>query len=431
MSELSSALERIGDGDVFVTATPDVADFTDPKKAVSLVLYTAAHKMTIPLERTTAALRLQCGQFRHYLGGKRVVMGWNLKNLFSYILGRMGYPLVFDGNVFDLKVMEWYVGRTDPCPANFQEAKSRLAGLVGHKSWPDLKKVMARIYTPLVCRIIPEIESVGVVHRQLKKRIHAHYEIDGQANGRMKCTKGYALGFNPHSCGAEERPLIKPPFFDHKFIYLDFKNMEVNTLQWLSQDPILGKILESDEDVYASIWRMLTGLEGDDGHRKKCKGVFLPVAYGLGAKTLAEKIGVSEETAGKLVSRINSRFSQSMGWLKHQQDVLPLSGEAVDVFGRIRQFLEDKYRVRNFVVQSPASLACLDRLVRLRNDLGDVAKVAFHIHDGYVLTAHRNMVKQARDMAIRSLEAESDLFPKLNLKVACRVGDNFQELQDG
>jgi DNA polymerase I-like protein with 3'-5' exonuclease and polymerase domains len=266
---------------------------------------------------------------------------------------------------------------------------------------------------------------VGVVHRNQKKKLHANYDIAGQVNGRMRCDLGFTFGYNPHSAGEEERKNLRPSSFDHLFIYLDFRHMEVNALQWLSEDKALGEILESGEDVYEGIWRELTGLSGDPSYRDKCKTVFLPVAYGLGAKALAYKLKISEATASRLWANIYKKFPQAMGWLRNQEII---GGEVCDAFGRCRKFEEDLYKIRNFVVQSPASLLCLDKLVVLRHDLGNIAKVVAHVHDGYILSAHATIAQQAKEMAVKSLETESEFFPGLKLKVSCRMGQDLNNL---
>jgi hypothetical protein len=428
MSEFAAALEEIGDDDVFLTMTPVNPDFTG-KPAVTITVSTPKYKISFPVPSEQDRLKELWGLLAHYLGGgRRVLLGWDIKGLFSYVHAKAGKPWIPDSSVFDLKVLERYVGLDRQAPADFFEARARLGELISHPSWQELKRVYRRIYTPLVCRIIPEIEAVGIVHRKLKKRLHANYDVTGQANGRMACSKGYSAGYNPHSIMPDDAPELRPPFFDHVFLYLDYNHMEVNTLQWLSQDSALGEILASGEDVYCGIWKRLGGGECTETLRKVCKGVFLPVAYGQGTGSLATVNNVSINAARGLRTRINETFPMSMNWLARQQELA--SPSATDAFGRCREFGEDEnYKVRNFVVQSPAALYCLDKLVKLWHDIRDVARVVAHIHDGYVLSAPRLMAKQVRDMAVKSLEAENDLFPGLNLKVTCKVGATFAELK--
>ena len=39
----------------------------------------------------------------------------------------------------------------------------------------------------------------------------------------------------------------------------DFRNMEVNMLQWLSKDERLGEIVAKENDVYSAIYEVVTG----------------------------------------------------------------------------------------------------------------------------------------------------------------------------
>jgi DNA polymerase I-like protein with 3'-5' exonuclease and polymerase domains len=207
--------------------------------------------------------------------------------------------------------------------------------------------------------------------------------------------------------------------------------MEVSFLQWLSGDPLLGQIIDSGEDLYSSIWTQLTGMKSNDAARDKSKAIFLPVVYGLGADGLAEKIGVAPNVAGKVIDRIYNKFSTAMKWIKAQQDHVSVHGVATDVLGRCRRFEDhEHYKIRNFCVQSPAALFCLAKLVQLHDDIKGRAKVGFHVHDGYVLFSPSYDVRQVGLAAKASLESELPMFPNLKLKVACKIGEDLNNLSN-
>ena len=418
-------LEKLGN-DIFLTSSPDILDFT-LNKPISLIIETNDFRLNIPFPVEDSALRECCGTLCHYLENK-IIIGWDSKNIFSYILGKLGNSFNINSTIYDLNVLEGYIGIEGNKPTNFQEARKRLGKIIHHSSWKNLKNIYLKVYNPLICKIIPEIETVGVVHQKQRKKLHACYTITGQSNGRMKCQKGYEFGFNPHSVSIEDRIVIRPPFFDHMFMYLDFKHMEVSMLQWLSEDKNLEEILESGVDPYEAIWTIITGLECDESKRQKCKDIFLPVVFGMGVDTLSEKIGISKINARRIIDQIQLKFYTAMNWIKRQQDTVEIDGNAVDIYGRIRIFLENVYKSRNFFVQSPAALFCLDKLVVLKHDLQNCAYVIATVHDGYVLSVHRKDISEVRDMAIKSLEKESEFFHGLKLHVTCKTGVNLENL---
>ena len=52
-----------------------------------------------------------------------------------------------DSKIFDLKILEWYLGKDDTPPANFAEAKQRLAKVIKHPSSKIEKCVFQYLYT--------------------------------------------------------------------------------------------------------------------------------------------------------------------------------------------------------------------------------------------------------------------------------------------
>jgi len=429
MSDLSNALEKIYGNHLFVGVTS--GDFTG-NKPVSLRIASAGLKMELALPPEVKKLQELCGKFTSYFAHDKLFIGWNIKELYSYVLAKTGKPFEIGGKVFDLKILEWYLGINLPIPESFADAKVRLAKVIEHPSWVHLKNIYGTIYNPLVESVIPRIETLGIVDTQQKKRLYSHYHIDGQVNGRMKCTKNPVNGFMPHSMGSDDKEVLRPPCLEDDFISLDYKHMEVSTLQWLSGDPVLGQLLDSGNDLYEEIWTLLTTLPCNEAYRLKCKSIFLPVVYGQGVKAVAARGEMSESTAKKFVDKIYSKFPVAMSWIQNQQNNL-VDGMATDVFGRCRTF-EEPYLVRNFCVQSPAAIVCLEKLVQLDHAfkldkiLNTKARVGFHIHDGYILFASRFEKRRVIDLAKSVLEAESLLCPGLKLKVSCQTGINLNRL---
>lgn len=428
--KFESALNKIWGKTLFIEFTPDVGDFTC-EKPTYLHIHSADEQIKIPWPYSSDRFKKLRAQVITYLSGKEkqnVIIGWNTKELFSYVLGKTGVPLELNSKIYDLKILEWYLGIEKNAPTSLEESQNRLAKVVQHSSWEKLKKVYDGIYIPLITRVVPSMETIGVNHRGLRKKLHSHYEINGQVNGRMKCSKIFQDGFNPHSMGLEDRRALRAVGFDRTFMYLDYKHMEVSVLQWLSGDEVLGNILDSGEDVYEAVWKILTTLESTPKFREKCKGLFLPVVYGQGVDSVANANFIPEETAKKLVKRIYTRLPMAMNWIQEQQNLL-IDGVGVDVHGRCRQF-DQTYKVRNFVVQSPAALLCLHKLVELYDVIKEMADVAFHIHDGYVLYVPKENQMKVAIRAKEILESEDCFFQGLRLKVSCKIGDNLDELKE-
>lgn len=346
------------------------------------------------------------------------IIGWNLKPFLTYVFYRTNTKLDFDKQVFDLKIAEAYVGTRLKAPQTFQEMKDRLKTVISDSSWIKLKSIYGKIYVPLITQVIPAIESEGLFDLVKRKKLHSCYDVDGTVNGRLSCSIPFSDYFNPHSLSEEQKTNLVPYGTDFSFISYDFDSMEVCALAWLCKDGYLQKLVNS-EDFYRTLFKLLSGSECDtDGKRDVAKKIFLPVIYGEGIKTLAESIGVGLDTAKGLIQKLRKLFPTLFSWLE-------VSGN-VDYFGRKRNFAEgEEYKFRNFKVQSPSSLICLERLVRLYQDLGNYGKIVAHIHDGYVIKAHDKQIETVKSIALSSLESESELCVGLKLRTKFKIGKNL------
>jgi hypothetical protein len=372
----------------------------------------------IPLPFDAPSLKELFGKISFCVEGG-LVMGWGIKNLYSYFLGRTGRHLNLGATIWELKVLENYLGTWNNEPASFLEAFQRLKNVGSLPGWEQAKAIFKQIYLPLVTTVVPVMETLGVVDRVNKKHLYSFYEIAGQSNGRLRCEKVLTHCYNPHCLLPEEKIRFYPPFLDHGFLLFDYKTMEVTFLQWLSGDPVLGEILFSGQDIYDAIWERVTGVKSNENYRAKCKLLFIPLIYGQGAKTLAERNKIPLETAVKLVDKMYKTFPVAFNWIEERQGL-----SATDYFGRIRTF-DQEYKARNFVVQSPAALFCLLKLFRVYSCLPHEAKLSMSIHDGYVLNVREqdqmNVVRSVR----HCLESEEEMFPGLRLKTTNSFSNNL------
>jgi hypothetical protein len=423
--QLISTLNRFVGKSLVVRTEPEVIDFTVDRPA-HLVISDEDRLIRIPLSSDLKRFRETMGCFQELLENPDILLiGWNLKSFLSYHRYRVGKDFKPKGALLDLRVMERYFGMDKKCPEYLNEAKVRLSVVAGMPKWAKLKEIYGKIYIPLISEIVPQMETIGIIHQEKRQKLHACYDIAGQVHGRMKCTN-FVNGYNPHTLSEEDKSQLRPPNYEETFISLDFKHMEVSVLQWLTGDEYLAELLNGEDDVYETIWKSVTGISGS-GHRQHGKDIFLPVVYGMGSQTLGEKLGIKEESASKLINKVYTKFRKSFEWVKRQQDNT-IDGICHDAFGRRHQ-VDEKYKIRNFIVQSPAALICLDKLVKLHKALEGLARIGMHVHDGYVIFANRENFFKVAKIAKGVLEAEDELYPGLLLKSSCQTGEKLNEVK--
>lgn len=405
---------------IFIKLEPEIVDFTR-NSSFDLICWSKSQEFKIEINADNVLEIFSIIKTALFEDKKLSIIGWNLKNLFTFILANTGGSLDFESKLLDLKLGECFIGVRERAPASFSEMVKRLKRLVEDSSWAKFKSVHHKIYLPLYSRVIPQIETEGVFHTEKRQILFPYYEIEGQTGGRLSTQLAYENCFNPHSLSDEERSKLQPKGNGLSFLCFDYHFHEVCILAWLSQDTMLLELVSGEGDFYNKLYTQLFDEECDMySKRAFCKNcLFLPVVYGQGIETLSERASITIEEAGRLIASLKAKFKILFAWIEnHKAD----NSVYVDYIGRKRSFAEgESYKYRNFIIQSPGAIFCLEKLVQLHDELGDYGKIVAHIHDGYVVRSDDKQLETVKSICLKVLEGESIIFPGLKLKTNCKI----------
>lgn len=416
-----------GEKTVFVKCDPNPVDFTNVADSF-LSIVTKKASLKVPLKEQIDSLIgiLSLVVFT----ADRTVVAWDIKPVLTYLKWHCT-PDTYAGlnldRLYDLKLAEAAVGVQKQAPKSWAEAVARLKVCTENAATWRLHR---RLHLPLALSVIPAIETCGVVDEYQRKSLYPSYTVEGQVHGRMSCHVAFPRCVNPHSLDDGHKSVLvpKPPF--DLFVQMDYRAMEARVLAWLTKDPVLTAIIsDPKKDVYEEVFKLVTGSEdaGPD-ERTLAKRFFLPVFFGQQAFGLSEAIGVGKDTAQAIITLIAEKFPVAWAWTDQQHAEAEKTGKATDVFGRTRT-LESPHQARSNNIAAPAAAICLDKLVRLHKALDPAAaRIAFSIHDGYVLAAKKDSWKQTVITARKVLEADEEQYKGLELKTSCEVGKNLGKM---
>jgi hypothetical protein len=375
-------------GVLFFRTIPEIVDFTD----------TFSGKLELSNQNYCFNFEID-GSFRSNLTvlqelfHQKTILVYDFKRFVSHIKHRFGDNgfSKFDGKIIDLKVIAAFCGLPVSCPETFLDA----VGIF--KELPDTwKSVYKNVHLPLITEVIPSLENMKII---VGKNVrYTNYEIEGQSQGRMSCSKVNERYIVPHTLSPEIKEKIKPSGYNKEIWTVDYKHMEVSVLQWLSQDKELLKLINGS-DFYCNLYKDLFRQECSSASRKKMKLLFLPFIYGGGPDTLSENSGIGREHVVKILSLIKNRIPDVFKWL----DSVNSDTVAQNYFGRIKK-VDHKYQVGNFLIQSAAATVCQHKLIQLFHKHKNIM---FNIHDGYVVQLDAHV-----------LEKDDDFYPGLKLNVA-------------
>lgn len=427
MRDVAELMSVLSDNDVYFYSSGDDRPWSDEKGARDFVFHCGGRRITINSSSLDSISYLS-SSFDTFFNPQRFAISWNSKDLFSFLRGRTGVAMSVSDKFYDLDIISSYLSVDAQCPLKRHDAFVLFKELLCHPGWPEFKKLYFEIYVPLISKVLPEIESCGLVDNSKRMLVYPLYIPEGQSNGRLKALVRCESNYNPHTMSLQQKMNIRPTDYDSSFVHFDYRNMEVNVLGWLSGDRNLNQALKNDEDAYRSIWAMSMGSKPSDKHRAICKSVFLPLVFGMGRRAFSEKIGCEEKISAKIIDRMVKTFPVAFDWVSSQA---PCGDNiAKDFFGRRRKFEEDDFhKIRNFSVQSPASMICLRKLVRLHDALEGIGRICFHVHDGYCVVCRSDKIDKVFEIGTEVLEEEDDLFPGLHLKTSCSYGNRLDTLK--
>lgn len=425
-------LERRSGKIVYMRSLPEIFDFTDRDSSNTLEIV-AQDGSTLSVSMDSRSLPLVVSILKlTVFSGDRKLLAWNFKQFCTFVAAKTGHVPQIDCAVIDLKVLESYTGnRGGTAPKTFSEAMGRLRRLVESGDYRLAENAYRNVHLPLMKLVLPTMEATGIIDSSRSLKVYSYYEIDGQENGRLKCHDAYRNGFVPHTMGEAVRESLKPLSYDDIFMSFDFRGMEVYVLANLSNDPMLSRLCIG-QDIYCGIYEAITGQPcNDSAGRDFAKKVFLPVIYGQGATAVAARMSIPKSQADSVVGRIRSEFAVANEYVMDRERQLASSGFVRDDFGKVRRgFPPGKdYLARNFAVQAPASTICSEKLINLYFALKDKARIAYTVHDGYVVYVDKADWREIHSVALKILTAESSLKPGLRLKVSCRGGRNLNSLK--
>lgn len=413
----------------FVYVAPEILDFSNKEFEFYMNIFTRKGNVSLSLNSSNVS-QIICILKDMVFFEKASVLSWNIKNLFTYVYFVTKVNLNIDCNIIDIKIMECFLGnRNKSCPKNLTEAINRYKSICANSSYDKLKLLYGNIYIPLITKVLPEIEVLPVGDVDKKHFLYSYYEIEGQVNGRLCCSKAYRYSYNPHSLDTNTKIKLKTvKTLNDYFISFDFNSMEVYVLEWLSKDESIKNILNKYEDFYQGFAEEVLNIKNDN-KRILAKKIFLPLVYGQGERGLSESLKVSLDTAKRITERVKKCFKKTFDWIGSYK--IDQENACYDILGRRRVFAENDFLpIYNFLVQAPANMVCLEKLILLYKSLLGYGHLMCSIHDGYIVIADKKTVESVMVLGKNVLEKESEICKGLKLKINCKFGKNLGELDN-
>jgi len=219
---------------------------------------------------------------------------------------------------------------------------------------------------------------------------------------------------------------------------IDYSQIELRLLAHFSQDPALVQAFNEGKDIHKETAVRLFGQAQAEAKRNIAKSINFGLLYGMGARKLAQTLGISAKEAAGYIQSYFDTFPTVKDYLKSVQEKTREQGYVETLLGRRRYF--------DFANATPMLLAAFEREsvnTVFQGSAADLIKLAMLKIDGALLDEGAHLLLQIHDELIFEVEAErAETFAKeakntmesiyalhVPLKTSVAIGKNWGALK--
>ncbi|MEK7647350.1 MAG: DNA polymerase [Patescibacteria group bacterium] len=278
-------------------------------------------------------------------------------------------------------------------------------------------------------------------------RIHTTYNQAGTVTGRFSSQNPNLQNIPIKSETGREirRAFIVPSGW--KMLSADYSQIELRIAAVLSDDQIMKKAFLEGKDIHAATASAVfnvTEAEVTKEMRRRAKIINFGILYGMGARSLAENLGVALDEAKKYLEEYFEDFSGVKKYIDETKDAAKSAGFVKTLFGRKRYFPElrvlPEYLHHEFLrmaVNAPIQGTAADimkiAMVRVHRalqkdpEMAQNTRMILQIHDELIFEIKDEWVTKAAQIIRREMEgAYKNDIP---LTVDINAGANWADMK--
>lgn len=256
--------------------------------------------------------------------------------------------------------------------------------------------------------------------------------------GNCETGRIYSKDPNVMGWGVEIRYCVKADK-GRKILVADWKSQELRILAALSKDKVWMDFLELDDDPHAFTYSEITGkLCDSEEKRNKGKTINFAIVYGIKSTGLANKLGVSEEKAEKIIAKYFKNHPNTKNYIDMVVAEARKNGYVRTYYGSERRLKKDLHDTEkmdrqaiNTVIQGTAADMMKNSIVKIFNSLKDNrvdAKILCTVFDSVVIDVLENDLVKLYEVLKDSMEFD---FEGVKMKVDMKLGDSWGETMTG
>ena len=269
-------------------------------------------------------------------------------------------------------------------------------------------------------------------------KIHPNFNTNSTETGRLSASKPSVQNYPKRKNKELARPaFIAPP--GHKFVAVDYGQIEARVLAMVSGDKVFSKALWDKYDVHqewaekiAKAWP--DALDKCDGQikklRDKVKNKFVfPAFYGASKRSIAGYMGIPDDVVLELFDEFWSVFEGIHKWQKDLGKFYATHGYVEAPTGRRRRAPLPWAEMINAPIQGGSSDIVVDAMCRLseraQHEDNPALQARLNIHDDLSFVIPDDELDETLDIIVTEMLKSSYGFITVPLSVEVSIGTNW------
>lgn len=275
-------------------------------------------------------------------------------------------------------------------------------------------------------------------------KIHTHFLQNVAATGRLSSETPNLQNIPIRS---ENGRRLRQGFQAEKGYQLlgaDYSQVELRILAHFSEDPVMVKAFENNEDIHAQTAAEVFGLDLDNVSREErstAKAINFGLMYGQSSFGLSQQLGISRTEAKDYITEYFKRFKRVKSFLDGLKEECEKKGYSETLFGR-RRYIKDinstnrqvKSMAERMAINSPIQGTAADiiklAMINIDHELkeqGLKSRLLLQVHDELIFEVPDKELDLMQGLVREKMELAALL--KVPLKVDMGFANNWYDLK--
>jgi DNA polymerase-1 len=230
----------------------------------------------------------------------------------------------------------------------------------------------------------------------------------------------------------------------NQLIAADYSQVELRILAHFSNDQVMVKAFQNNEDIHAQTASEIFDVnlkDVDSSQRSAAKAINFGLMYGQGVWGLSQTLGISQAEAKEYITNYFTRFSKVKIYLDSLKEKCEEKGYTETMMGRVRHVpditssnRQQKSMAERIAINTPIQGTAADiiKLAMLKIDkvLSEKklkSKMLLQVHDELIFEVPLDEVDQMKKIVKENMEGVVEL--NVPLKVDMGIGENWYDLK--